>query len=215
MPGEVTEFRVEIGPDAIADLRDRLARTRWPEARDRRRLVAGHPARVRAGAVRLLGATATTGAAAEARLNAFPQFRTEIDGLGIHFLHVRSPHADALPLVHHPRLAGFGRRVPQGHRAADRSRPRTAATRADAFHVVCPSLPGYGFSDKPTRAGLERRSASRRRGPSSWPASATTATARRAATGARCVTTSIGQQRPRARRRHPPQHADRVPPTRR
>jgi pimeloyl-ACP methyl ester carboxylesterase len=90
--------------------------------------------------------------ATEARLNALPQYRTVIDGLGIHFLHVRSRHADALPLVITHGWPGsiveFLKVIgPLTDPAAHRG------DAADAFHVVCPSLPGYGFSDKPTRPG--------------------------------------------------------------
>jgi epoxide hydrolase len=90
--------------------------------------------------------------ACEDSLNRFPQFRTEIDGLNIHFMHVRSPHADALPLVMTHSWPGSiveFRKVIEP--LAD---PTTYGGDArDAFHVVCPSLPGFGFSDKPARAG--------------------------------------------------------------
>ena len=88
----------------------------------------------------------------EARLNGLPQYLTEVDGLDIHFVHVRSPHPDALPLVlthgwpgsvveFLDVLAPLADPVAHGGDAAD------------AFHVVCPSLPGFGFSGKPARAG--------------------------------------------------------------
>ena len=98
------------------------------------------------------GPTATTGGPRERRLNGFPQFRTEIDGLGIHFAHVRSPHADALPLVI---THGWPGSIVEFHKVIGPLTDPTAhgGDAADAFHVVCPSLPGYGFSDKPTRAG--------------------------------------------------------------
>src|SRR5207344_869006 len=103
MPGEITEFRVEIGADAVTDLRDRLARTRWAEAETVDDWSQGLPL---AYTQELCGywADGYDFAAAEQRLNAFPQFRTELagsgrDGLGIHFIHARSPHPDALPLV--------------------------------------------------------------------------------------------------------------------
>lgn len=84
----------------------------------------------------------------EARLNALPQFRTEIDGLDIHFLHARSPHPDAFPII----LARLGHRVLEGHRTAHRPLAYGGAA-SDAFHVVCPSLPGYGLSGKPSSRG--------------------------------------------------------------
>lgn len=88
----------------------------------------------------------------EARINAFPQFRTALDGLGIHFLHVRSPEPHAFPLVITHGWPGsivefLGALGPLTDPAAHGGDP------ADAFHVVCPSLPGYGFSDKPTAKG--------------------------------------------------------------
>ena len=88
----------------------------------------------------------------EARLNRFAQFMTEIDGLDIHFIHVALAASGSDAADDHPRLARLGRRVPQGHRAADRSDPH-GGNAADAFHVVCPSLPGFGFSGKPTTTG--------------------------------------------------------------
>jgi pimeloyl-ACP methyl ester carboxylesterase len=90
--------------------------------------------------------------AAEARLNAFPQFRTEIDGLGIHFLHVRSPHPGALPLIV---THGWPGSVVEYLKIIGPlvDPPAHGGDPADAFHVVCPSLPGYGFSDRPHRAG--------------------------------------------------------------
>jgi pimeloyl-ACP methyl ester carboxylesterase len=95
--------------------------------------------------------------ATERRLNALPQFRTEIDGLGIHFLHVRSPHAGALPLVI---THGWPGSIVEFLKVIGPLSDPTAhgGSAADAFHVVCPSLPGYGFSDKPrlTGWGVER-----------------------------------------------------------
>lgn len=90
--------------------------------------------------------------ATEARLNALPQFRTEIDGLGIHFLHVRSPHPDALPLV---LTHGWPGSVVEFLNVIGPLTDPVAhgGSAADAFHLVCPSLPGYGFSDKPAERG--------------------------------------------------------------
>src|SRR5215207_3856672 len=88
----------------------------------------------------------------EARLNAVPQFRTTIEGLGIHFLHARSPHADALPLVV---THGWPGSVVEFLDVLGplTNPPAYGGDGADAFHVVCPSLPGYGFSDKPSTRG--------------------------------------------------------------
>ena len=88
----------------------------------------------------------------EAKLNALPQFITEIDGLDIHFIHVRSQHEDALPLiVNH----GWPGSIIEQLKIIDRLTDPTAhgASAADAFHVVIPSMPGYGFSGKPTSTG--------------------------------------------------------------
>jgi epoxide hydrolase len=147
MSGEVTPFRVDVPESELSDLRDRLRRTRWPEAETVDDWSQGVPL----GYLKdLCGywAEAYDWRATEARLNALPQFRTEIDGLGIHFLHVRSPHPDALPLV---MTHGWPGSIVEFLKVIG---PLTdPADPADAFHVVCPSLPGYGFSDKPARPG--------------------------------------------------------------
>ena len=90
----------------------------------------------------------------EARLNAVPNYITEIDGLDIHFIHVRSKHEDALPLVVSPRMAGSI--VEQLKIIGPLTDPTAhGASAADAFHVVIPSMPGYGFSGKPTTTGWD------------------------------------------------------------
>jgi pimeloyl-ACP methyl ester carboxylesterase len=151
MSGEVIPFRVAV-PDAdLADLRDRLRRTRWPEAETVDDWSQGVPLSY----VRDLceyWATEYDWRATEARLNALPQYRTEVDGLGIHFAHVRSPHPGALPLIMTHGWPGsvieFLKVIgPLADPVADGGDP------ADAFHVVCPSLPGYGFSGKPVTPG--------------------------------------------------------------
>jgi len=147
----VTPFRIAVDEAALADLRERLRRTRWPEAETVDDWSQGVPL----GYLQELcrhWAGAYDWRATEARLNAFPQYRTVIDGLGIHFLHVRSPHPDALPLVITHGWPGsvveFQKVIgPLTDPAAHGGEP------ADAFHVVCPSLPGYGFSDRPARPG--------------------------------------------------------------
>ena len=148
----VTPFRLAV-PDAdLADLRDRLTRTRWPEPETVDDGSQGVPL-TQVQEVCSYWADGYDWRATEARLNALPQFRTVldgggIDGLGIHFLHVRSPHPDALPLV---LTHGWPGSVVEFLDAiallTDPPDP------ADAFHVVCPSLPGYGFSDRPSRRG--------------------------------------------------------------
>jgi epoxide hydrolase len=147
----VTPFRIDVPEAVLVDLRDRLARTRWPEPATVPDWSQGVPLEY----LRELCGYWADGydwAERQRRLNSWPQFRTVIDGLGIHFLHVRSPHPDALPLVITHGWPGsvveFGKVIG----------PLTDPTRyggdaADAFHVVCPSLPGYAFSDKPTGTG--------------------------------------------------------------
>jgi pimeloyl-ACP methyl ester carboxylesterase len=151
MSEAVARFRVEVPEAALRDLRERLERTRWPEAET----VADWSQGVPLGYLRELcryWAERYDWRATEARLNALPQFRTEIDGLGIHFLHVRSPHPDAFPLlVTH----GWPGSVVEFLKVIGPLTDPTAhgGEAADAFHLVCPSLPGYGFSDKPARPG--------------------------------------------------------------
>ncbi len=137
-------FRISVPDSDLADLRDRLRRTRWPEAETVDDWSQGVPLEH----LRELCAYWADGydwRATEARLNALPQFRTEIDGLGVHFLHVRSPHPDAMPLV---LTHGWPGSVVEFLDAI-----ALLTEGPDPFHVVCPSLPGYGFSDRPARQG--------------------------------------------------------------
>src|SRR5262249_54210202 len=139
-------------PQAVLeDLRQRLAATRWPERETAPGWSQGVPLdRLRS----LVGywAQEYDWRAAEARLNAFPQFRTEIDGLGIHFLHVRSKHEKALPII---LTHGWPGSVFEFLKVIKPLVDPTAhgGKVEDAFHVVVPSLPGYGFSDKPSQPG--------------------------------------------------------------
>lgn len=140
-------FRIEVPDTELADLRDRLRRTRWPDEEP----VADWSQGVPLAYLRELceyWATEYDWRATERRLNRLPQYRTEIDGVGIHFLHVRSPHENALPLVMTHGWPGsvleFEKSIPL---LTEPENP------ADAFHVVVPSLPGYGFSDRPAEAG--------------------------------------------------------------
>jgi epoxide hydrolase len=147
---EPEPFEVRVGDDQIADLRERLARTRWPEAETVDDWTQGLPL---AYARELCGYWADGYDFGLAdRVNAFPQFRTTIDGLGIHFLRVRSPEPDALPLV---LTHGWpGSVVEFLDVIGPLTDPRAhGGDPADAFEVVAPSLPGYGWSDKPARAG--------------------------------------------------------------
>ena len=144
-------FRIDVPETELDDLRERLKAARWPE----RETVDDWSQGVPLDYLRELCAYWADGydwRRTEARLNALPGYRTEIDGLGIHLLHVRSPHSNALPLVMTHGWPGsiveFLKVIePLSDPAAHGGDP------ADAFHVVCPSLPGYGFSDKPERPG--------------------------------------------------------------
>ena len=146
-----TPFEIEAGDDVLADLRARLRRTRWPEPATAGGWVQGVPL----AELRELCAYWADGydwRASEARLNRMPQFRTTLDGLGIHFVHAPSPHPDAVPLV---LTHGWPGLVVEFTKVigplTDPVAHGGAAT--DAFHVVCPSLPGYGFSDRPAGRG--------------------------------------------------------------
>ncbi|MFC7722942.1 epoxide hydrolase family protein [Nonomuraea recticatena] len=151
MSDQVTPFRLDISEPVLADLRERLRRTRWPE----KETVGDWSQGVPLGYLRELcryWAEEYDWRATERRLNALPQFRTSLDGLGIHFLHVRSPHQDALPIV---LTHGWPGSIVEFLKVIGPLTDPTAygGDARDAFHVVCPSLPGYGFSDKPDHRG--------------------------------------------------------------
>jgi pimeloyl-ACP methyl ester carboxylesterase len=147
MTGTPAPFHVRIGDEAIADLRDRLRRTRWPEPATADGWAQGTPLAY-ARELCHYWADRYDFAAAERRLNRHPQFRTVIDGLAIHFVHIRSPRADAVPLI---MTHGWPGSVVE---FADVAAPLADPPAGEpAFHVVTPSLPGYGFSDKPTAQG--------------------------------------------------------------
>jgi pimeloyl-ACP methyl ester carboxylesterase len=143
----VEPFTLAVPEHQLDDLRDRLARTRWPERETVDDWSQGIPLAYVQDLCRYW-ADGYDWRRAEAALNAVGQFKTEIDGLGIHFLHARSPHEGALPLL---LTHGWPGSVVEFLKVigplVDPPDP------ADAFHVVCPSLPGYGFSDKPAAAG--------------------------------------------------------------
>src|SRR3954471_6228373 len=149
----ITPFRLDVPEDDLRDLRERLARTRWPDAETVTDWSQGVPLAYVQDLCRYW-AEEYDWRATEARLNALSQYRTVIDGLGIHFLHVRSPHPDALPLIV---THGWPGAVVEYLKAIGPLTDPTAhgGDAADAFHVVCPSLPGYGFSDKPTQPGWD------------------------------------------------------------
>lgn len=151
MTDEITPFRVTISQAAVADLRDRLRRTRWPE----RETVADWSQGTPLGYARELCGhwlERYDFAAAEARIMRFPQFTTTIDGLVIHFVHVRSPREDAVPLL---LTHGWPGSVTEFWKVIEplTDPEQSGGSADDAFHVVCPSLPGFGFSGKPSRPG--------------------------------------------------------------
>jgi pimeloyl-ACP methyl ester carboxylesterase len=148
---EIRPFLAEFSEAEIADLRRRIAATRWPE----RETVTDDSQGVRLALMQELAGywgTDYDWRKCEAKLNALPQFMTEIDGLDIHFLHVRSRHADALPLII---THGWPGSIIEQLKIIEPLTNPTAhgGTAADAFHLVIPSLPGYGFSAKPTATG--------------------------------------------------------------
>ena len=144
-------FRVEIPQEALDDLRRRIAATRWPS----KELVADRSQGVQLATTRELArywATDYDVGRVEARLNAVPQFTTEIDGVNIHFIHVRSPHENALPLI---MTHGWpGSVIELLETISPLTNPTAHGGQAeDAFHLVLPSLPGYGFSSEPAKLG--------------------------------------------------------------
>ena len=153
---QVQEFRIEIPDSVLDDLQERLARTRWPDAETTSQ---GEESDWNQG-VPLAYAreladywqTKYDWRAREAYFNRFPQYVTEIEGLDIHFIHRPSPHPDAVPLVI---THGWPGSVVEFHKVIEPLADPVAhgANADDAFHVVCPSLPGYGFSERPATTG--------------------------------------------------------------
>ena len=147
----VRPFRVDVPDEDLADLRRRIVATRWPE----RETVADDSQGVPLATIQALArhwATDHDWRRCEAELNALPQFMTEIDGLDIHFVHVRSQHEDALPLIV---THGWPGSIIEQLKIIEPLVDPTAhgASASDAFDVVIPSMPGYGFSGKPTGTG--------------------------------------------------------------
>ncbi len=149
----VRSFRVGFSDAELNDLRTRIKATRWPE----RETVTDDSQGVRLALMQALAqhwATDYDWRKCETRLNALPQFITEIDGLDIHFIHVRSRHEDALPLIV---THGWPGSIIEQLKIIDPLTNPTAhgASASDAFHLVIPSLPGHGFSGKPTSTGWD------------------------------------------------------------
>jgi pimeloyl-ACP methyl ester carboxylesterase len=150
---DVRPFHLEIAEEELADLRRRIEATRWPS----RELVADRSQGVQMATLQALArywSTEYDWRKVESRLNALPQFTTEIDGVRIYFIHVRSRHENALPLI---MTHGWPGSVIELLETVGPLTDPTAhgGTAADAFHLVIPSLPGYGFSSEPTELGWD------------------------------------------------------------
>jgi pimeloyl-ACP methyl ester carboxylesterase len=150
---DIRPFQVEIPEEELAELRRRIKATRWPS----KELVADRSQGVQLATLQELARYWTTEydwRKCEARLNALPQFTTQIDGVDIHFIHVESPHADALPLL---MTHGWPGSVIELLEVIGPLTDPTAhgADAEEAFHLVLPSLPGYGFSGESTEVGWD------------------------------------------------------------
>src|SRR5947209_102280 len=149
----ISPFEIHFPDETLADLRRRIAATNWPE----RELVPDASQGVQLATMQKLARyweTEHDWRTVEARLNALPQFMTEIDGLDIHFIHVRSPHPNALPLIV---THGWPGSIIQQLKIIDPLTNPTAygGRESDAFDVVIPSLAGHGLAAKPTATGWD------------------------------------------------------------
>src|SRR3979411_2462290 len=147
----IRPFRVNVPEAELTELRRRINATKWPE----RETVTDASQGVQLATTQALArywASEHDWRKVEARINALPNFMTEIDGLDIHFIHVRSKHENALPMIV---THGWPGSIIEQMKIIDPLTNPTAdgGTAADAFHLVIPSLPGYGFSGKPTAPG--------------------------------------------------------------
>ena len=149
--GMIRPFTIDVPEADLEDLRARIAATRWPEKETVEDRSQG-PQLATIQALARYWLEEYDWRKCEARMNALPQFVTEIDGLDIHFIHVRSPHEDALPLIV---THGWPGSIVEQLKIIDPLTNPTAhgASAADAFHLVIPSMPGYGFSGKPKDRG--------------------------------------------------------------
>ncbi len=150
-PDAIRPYRVHVDDAVLSDLRDRLARTRWPDQIEGSGWTYGVDVAYMKPLVDYWR-TAFDWRAAERRLNAFDQFTTTIDGVDLHFIHQRSKHSKALPLV---LTHGWPGSVAEFLKViGPLTDPEAHGGKAeDAFHVICPSLPGFGFSSKPRIPG--------------------------------------------------------------
>ena len=151
--GAIRPFSIEVPQEELDELRRRIAATRWPT----KELVDDRSQGVQLATIQALARYWTTEydwRACEAKLNALPQFTTEIDGVDIHFIHVKSEHENALPLI---MTHGWpGSVIELLESVGPLTDPTAHGGRAeDAFHLVLPSLPGYGFSGEPTEVGWD------------------------------------------------------------
>jgi pimeloyl-ACP methyl ester carboxylesterase len=151
--GEVRDFTIEVSEDAIRDMRHRIAAMRWPD----KETVADRTQGVQLATMEALArywATDYDWRTVEKRLQALPQFVTQIDGVDIHFIHVRSEHEGALPLIV---THGWPGSIIEQLKIVGPLTDPTAhgASADDAFDVIVPSLPGHGFSGKPTATGWD------------------------------------------------------------
>lgn len=158
----VRPFRVDVPEEELTELRRRINATRWPE----QETVTDATQGVQLATIQKLArywATDYDWRKVEARLKALPQFITEIDGLDIHFIHVRSKHEDAMPLIV---THGWPGSIIEQLKIIEPLTDPTAhgGEASDAFHLVIPSMPGYGFSGKPTATGWDHKRIAR-----AWP----------------------------------------------
>src|SRR5262245_37063779 len=147
----IRPFKFQASDDALADLRRRIAATKWPE----RQTVADNTQGVPLATMQKLArywSTDYSWRTAEGKLNSYPQFTTNVDGLDIHFIHVRSKQPNALPIII---THGWPGSIMEQLKIIEPLTNPAAhgGTASDAFDVVIPSLPGYGFSAKPTETG--------------------------------------------------------------
>jgi pimeloyl-ACP methyl ester carboxylesterase len=150
---EVRPFRIDVPEEDLVDLRRRIAATKWPEKEPVDDLSQGVPLATMQELARYW-AEEYDWRKCEEKLKALPHFITEIDGLDIHFIHVRSEHEDALPLIV---CHGWPGSIIEQLKIIDPLTNPTAhgASAEDAFHLVIPSMPGYGYSGKPTTTGWD------------------------------------------------------------
>ncbi|WP_422002137.1 epoxide hydrolase family protein [Reyranella sp.] len=148
---DIRPFRIAVADEVLDDLRTRLRRTRWPERETVADWSQGAPLAWIQEVCRHW-AEQYDWRRREAELNRFAQFVTPIDGLDIHFIHARSPHPGAMPLLI---THGWPGSIVEFHKVIEPlvDPPAHGGEAADAFHVICPSLPGFGFSGKPATTG--------------------------------------------------------------